>query len=73
MTNHREMIEEAAEFGDRFPDASDSDIVEHIRFVFKDPKLPRNSVLSRACIAAAVGGVIAGQAHLDMFVGKKAS
>ena len=65
---HQEMIEEAAEFGDRFPNVSDYEVVEHVRFVFRRPIHPESCV-ANACIAAAREGVAAGEAHIRAFFG----
>ena len=65
---HQAMIEEAAEFGERFPDAADHDIIEHISFVFRRPIHPESCV-ANACIAAYDHGVAAGEAHIRAFFG----
>lgn len=50
MLEH-EIVEEAAEFGRRFPDVSDQDVLDHIQYCY-GRKLHDYTILGRAVLMA---------------------
>lgn len=61
---YRQVLAEAAEFGERFPDKQDDEILDHINFVFSK-RVVEDSVLAKGIILAFEGDYDAGLRYIS--------